>query len=162
MVFAPWSPSSTPASHQVHGASTSVVKHFVIYLLLPYHIMCPLQNKVRRLYFIFCTFYVAARDFTKELFLTYELLATTTIKQLSLLHPSRGPPLKMSYHHCMRDRHPPAAYMVQAICQVWNQSHVSVLVRSVRACSSYNPAVWTSARGRVIIIESMPTYFFVF
>ena len=57
----------------------------------------PLQNKVRCIYFIFCLFYVAARAFAKELFLTYKLLTTTSIKQLSLLHPFWSPPLQMSY-----------------------------------------------------------------
>ena len=32
----------------------------------------PLQNKVRRFYFIFCMFYVAARASAQEPFLTYE------------------------------------------------------------------------------------------
>ena len=32
----------------------------------------PLQNKVRHLYFISCMFYVAARAFAQEPFLTYE------------------------------------------------------------------------------------------
>ena len=40
-------------------------------MTISYHM--PLQNKVRRLYFIFCMFYVAARAFVKEQFLTYEL-----------------------------------------------------------------------------------------
>ena len=33
----------------------------------------PLQNKVRRLYFIYCKFYVVVRAFALELFLNYKL-----------------------------------------------------------------------------------------
>ena len=36
------------------------------------HHITALQNKVRRLYFIVCKFYVASRAFAQEPFLTYE------------------------------------------------------------------------------------------
>ena len=57
------------------------------------HITLPLQNKVRRLYFIFCMFYVAARAFRIRTVFLPTKTTTTAIRQLSLLHPFRGPPL---------------------------------------------------------------------
>jgi hypothetical protein len=48
-------------------------------------------------------------------------------------------------------------HVTHAQCQVWNQSRVSLRVRSVGAASSNHAAIWTSAHGRVTIIESMPT-----
>ena len=46
--------------------------------------MPPCKLKFRRLYFIFCKFYVADRAFEIEPFLYYGHTATTPIKQLSL------------------------------------------------------------------------------
>jgi hypothetical protein len=71
--------------HQVHGAiivKLQLVSHNLSNL--PYHITRPLQNKVRRFYFIFCMFYVAYRDFAQEPFLTYEHETTRLINILLL------------------------------------------------------------------------------
>jgi hypothetical protein len=60
----------------------------------------------------------------------------------------------------VRDRHSPAAYMVQVICQVRKQSCLRVRVRSDRAASSNNAAVMNKMCGRetntkTVAIQSM-------
>ena len=54
-------------------------------------ITCPLQNKVRRLYFIYCKFYVVARAFALEPFLNYELSNHNMNPTVVSITPLSGP-----------------------------------------------------------------------
>ena len=53
----------------------------------------PLQNKVRRLYFISCIFYVASRAFVKEPFLNLRTSNHNTVQVNASMIPSRRPSL---------------------------------------------------------------------
>jgi hypothetical protein len=76
---------------------------------------CPCKIKLDAFYFIFCIFYVAARAFAQEPFLTYEYNHNCD-KTIVSITPFSGPSIENAMPSKERDRHPLAAYMVQAIC----------------------------------------------
>ena len=72
-----------------HCASTPTIKYFAKYLALPYH--APLQNKVRRLYFIFCIFYVDEGLSQKEPLSNLRTCNHNTDKIIVSITPLSGP-----------------------------------------------------------------------
>ena len=96
--------------------------------------MPPLQIKVRCLYFIFCKFYVADRAFEIEPFLYIQ--PQQRLNNCLYDTPFGALRWKCRIANVRETDTPKATYMVQAICQAWNQSRVSVRVRSVGAASS--------------------------
>ena len=86
---------------------------------------CKLKLKTS-FYFIFCKFYVAARGFVKRtIFYPAKTSHNTNLAILSIT-PLSGPSVANIFASLMqRDRHPQPLYMVQAIFQAWNQSHVN-------------------------------------
>ena len=88
--------------------------------------MPPYKLKFRRLYFIFCKFYVADRAFEIELFLCLRTYNHNTNSAIVSITPLSGPSIANVFASLMLERQtPPATYMVQAICQAWNQSRVN-------------------------------------
>ena len=87
-------------------------------------------------------FYVAARPFAQEPFLTYEYNHNSD-KTFVSITPFSGPSIvnDVSTFVGEIDTHPPAIYVVQAECQVWNQSRVRVRIKSAQAASSNNVTV---------------------
>jgi hypothetical protein len=125
----------SPRRHH-HEASGNVTQ---LTMLTISHHMPPLQNKVRRFYFIFCMFYVVSRAFAQEPFLTYEHETTTLIYRLLLWVPLRDLRCRRHIHYSWRNRHPTSHfYTVQVVCQSWNQSHVKC-IRSVTG--RFNPTM---------------------
>ena len=100
-----------------------------------------------------CMFYVVVGFYRKRTFLTYENTTTTPIRQLSLLHPSRGPPCKYTNHYNRDTVTPVAAYTVHAVCQLRSRSRRSV--KFAGGPQIYYAAVEISAR-RVTIVNSTP------
>ena len=88
--------------------------------------MHPCKLKFRRLYFIFCKFYVADRAFEIEPFLCLRTYNHNTNSAIVSITPLSGPSVANVFASLMLERQtPPATYMVQAICQAWNQSRVN-------------------------------------
>src|SRR5665811_1663637 len=114
----------------------TVYKQFTKLTLTISHSPCKI--KLDAFYFIFCMFYVAARAFVKEPFLPTNIQPQQRLNNCLYYTPFRAHHCKCNINYCKRDRHPLAAYMVQAICQLRNQSRVRVRVKSVRAASSNN------------------------
>src|SRR3954465_6822487 len=95
--------------------------------------MIPLHAKQSQtpFYFILCKFYVATRGFERE----YRFYPAKNMPQHRLpsdsITPLSGPSVANIFASLMqRDRHPQPLYMVQAICQAWNQSRVNAEGRS--------------------------------
>ena len=99
--------------------------------------MPPCKLKFRRLYFIFCKFYMADWGFGREPFLSYEKKPQHQLGNCLYYTPFGALRCKRFRIANVRETDTPkATYMVQAICQAWNQSRVSICVRSVGAASS--------------------------
>ena len=74
-----------------HCASTPTIKYFVKYLQFTISYHAPLQNKVRRLYFIFCIFYVAEGLSQKEPPSNLQTCNHNTDKIIVSITPLSGP-----------------------------------------------------------------------
>src|ERR1041385_4437727 len=102
--------------------------------------MIPLSCKLKLktpFYFIFCKFYVAARGFEKRTAFYPAKTSHNTNPVIVSITPLSGPSVANIFASLMqRDRHPQPLYMVQAICQAWNQSRVNAQGRSGAASSN--------------------------
>src|ERR1041385_7153009 len=93
--------------------------------MLRFPLTCKLKLKTP-FYFIFCKFYVAARGFEKRTVSILRKQATTPIHNCLYYTPVGALHCKhLRIANAERQTHPQPLYMVQAICQAWNQSRVN-------------------------------------
>jgi hypothetical protein len=120
-----WSPSVHRLWRQVHGARREAFRSTMQLTVQPYHITRPLQNKVRRFYYV-CKFYVASRAFAQQPFLTYE--HETHI--VALISPLRALHCRCHIHYSWRNRHP-TSHFCTVLCRMSVMEPVSREMRKV-------------------------------
>src|SRR3954469_17394614 len=95
--------------------------------------MIPLtcKLKLKRLLLYIFKFYVAAKGFRERTPFYLAKTSHNTNPAIVSITPLLGPFVANVFASLMLERQtPPATYMLQAICQAWNQSRVNALGRS--------------------------------